>query len=321
MKFTSKTPNHVMQTAVTALSDMACHNNLFHLHRHTSPLPSARRVGEAVELLRQIIFPGYFGQSDISTHTLSLHLALHVDRLYSLLAEEIYTALCFEATEDACCSGDTLDLAQEQALQKRAEAIASEFVAQLPHLRTLLAKDVEATYKADPAATSFGEIIACYPTIRAITNYRAAHLLLRLGVPLLPRMMSEMAHSETGIDIHPAAQIGEYFNIDHGTGIVIGATCIIGDHVQLFQGVTLGAKSFPLDADGHPIKHLPRHPILEDHVVVYSNATILGRITIGKGAIIGGNVWVTQDVPAGGKRSQNHRPEVQSIDPFDCAML
>lgn len=132
-----------------------------------------------------------------------------------------------------------------------------------------------------------------------MSNYRIAHELLQLGVPLIPRIITEMAHSETGIDIHPGAQIGHHFTIDHGTGVVIGATCIIGNHVKLYQGVTLGAKSFPLDADGHPIKHIPRHPILEDDVIVYSNATILGRITIGRGATIGGNLWVTEDVAPG----------------------
>lgn len=311
----------VMSQAVAELSDMGCHKNLFHLHRHASPLPSSRSVAEIIDLLRQIIFPGYFGQSELNTHTLSLHLALHVDQLYALLMEQIAAGLCFEATEGASCTGYAITLEEERAIQARAEQIAAEFVAKLPELRTKLAKDVEASYNADPAATSYGEIIACYPTIRAVTNYRAAHLLLQLGVPLIPRMMSEMAHRETGIDIHPAAQIGEYFNIDHGTGVVIGATCIIGNHVQLFQGVTLGAKSFPLDEHGNPIKHIPRHPILEDGVIVYSNATILGRITVGKGAVIGGNVWITQDVSPGGKRSQNHSPKVQSLDPFDCAML
>ena len=149
------------------------------------------------------------------------------------------------------------------------------------------------------AAKNHGEIISCYPVIKALTNYRMAHELLLLGVPLIPRMLTEMAHSKTGIDIHPGAQIGESFTIDHGTGVVIGETCIIGRHVKLYQGVTLGARSFPLDEQGNPIKGIPRHPILEDDVVVYSNATILGRITIGHGAQIGGNIWVTHDVPAG----------------------
>ena len=168
-------------------------------------------------------------------------------------------------------------------------------------MRRTLATDVEAAYNGDPAAQSFGEVISCYPAIRAISNYRIAHELLKLGVPLIPRIITEMAHSETGIDIHPGAEIGGYFTIDHGTGVVIGETCIIGNNVKLYQGVTLGAKSFPLDEDGKPIKGIPRHPILEDNVIVYSNATILGRITIGQGATVGGNIWVTEDVPAGAR--------------------
>ena len=163
---------------------------------------------------------------------------------------------------------------------------------------------MEAAYNGDPAAESYGEIISCYPIIKALSNYRIAHELLVLGVPLIPRIITEMAHSETGIDIHPAARIGHHFTIDHGTGVVIGATCIIGNYVKLYQGVTLGAKSFPLDENGHPIKGIPRHPILEDHVIVYSNATILGRITVGEGATVGGNIWVTEDVPAGARLVQ-----------------
>lgn len=160
----------------------------------------------------------------------------------------------------------------------------------------MLATDIEAAYNGDPAAESKGEIISCYPVIKALVNYRIAHELVKLGVPLIPRIITEMAHSETGIDIHPAAQIGHHFTIDHGTGVVIGATCIIGNNVKLYQGVTLGAKSFPLDADGNPIKGIPRHPILEDDVIVYSNATILGRVTIGKGCVVGANIWVTEDM-------------------------
>jgi serine O-acetyltransferase len=174
----------------------------------------------------------------------------------------------------------------------------------LPELRKTLATDVVAAYNGDPAAKSYGEIISCYPVIKVLTNHRIAHKLLKLEVPLIPRILSEMAHSETGIDIHPGAQIGKYFTIDHGTGVVIGETCIIGNNVKLYQGVTLGAKSFPLDEDGNPIKGIARHPILEDNVIVYSNATILGRIRIGKGAIIGGNIWVTEDVNPGEKIMQ-----------------
>ena len=184
----------------------------------------------------------------------------------------------------------------------RAESLAAQLISRLPKIRKTLSTDVTAAYNGDPAAESYGEIISCYPVIKALTNYRVAHELVELGVPLIPRMMTEMAHSETGIDIHPAATIGEYFTIDHGTGVVIGATCIIGNNVKLYQGVTLGAKSFPLDADGNPIKGIPRHPILEDNVIVYANATVLGRITIGEGCVVGANVWVTEDMEPNTKK-------------------
>lgn len=178
---------------------------------------------------------------------------------------------------------------------------ATTFLCRLDDISRSLQTDVEAAYNGDPAAKSRDEIICCYPVIKALVNYRVAHELLTMGVELIPRILTEMAHSETGIDIHPGARIGDYFTIDHGTGVVIGETCIIGRNVKLYQGVTLGAKSFPLDKHGNPIKGIPRHPILEDDVIVYSNSTILGRITVGKGAIIGGNVWITQDVAPGAR--------------------
>ena len=204
---------------------------------------------------------------------------------------------------------DVHDLDHEQGIQslkfneevkEYARSLAAQYISNLERIRTKLAMDVKAAFDADPAATSFGEVICCYPGVRAIFNHRIAHTLLNLGVPLMPRAISELAHSETGIDIHPGARIGDSFSIDHGTGVVIGETCIIGKNVKLFQGVTLGAKTIPVDSRGVPL-NIPRHPILEDDVVVYSNATILGRITIGRGAVIGGNVWVTEDVKAGGK--------------------
>lgn len=171
----------------------------------------------------------------------------------------------------------------------------------IDELREQIMKDVKATYEGDPAAQDYDEIICCYPGIKAIINYRLAHKLWEMNVRLVPRMITEWAHSETGIDIHPGATIGEYFTIDHGTGIVIGETCIIGNHVKLYQGVTLGAKSFPLDEDGNPIKGLPRHPILEDGVIVYSNATILGRVRIGSNSVIGANKWIVSDIDKGTK--------------------
>ena len=184
-------------------------------------------------------------------------------------------------------------------LEARAADLAARFMQRLPALRLLLNDDVRATYHGDPAALSTQEVIYCYPGIRAICNYRIAHELVRLDVPIIPRMISEQAHAETGIDIHPAATIGESFTIDHGTGIVIGATAIIGNNVKIYQGVTLGAKSFSLDEDGNPVKGVARHPIIGNNVIIYSNASILGRITIGDNAVIGGNIWVDTDVAPG----------------------
>ena len=188
---------------------------------------------------------------------------------------------------------------------------AREMIDFLPELKRMLDMDVEAAYNGDPAAESYDEIICCYPCIKALINYRVAHKLLTMGIKLIPRIITEMAHSETGIDIHPAASIGHHFTIDHGTGVVIGATCIIGNNVKLYQGVTLGAKSFPLDENGNPIKGIPRHPIIEDNVVIYSNATILGRITIGRGTVIGGNLWVTESTQPGEILVQAHRQNIE----------
>ena len=287
---------HLLAQTVTELSEDSSLKGLFHEHQDGDPLPSGKVLHEILELCRAILFPGFYGKSTVNHHTISYHIGVNIERLYNLLTEQIHAGLCFDAKETGDCACDT----------KREKAIdlAGQFISRLPALREVLATDVEAAYNGDPAAESYGEIISCYPIIKALSNYRIAHELLLLGVPLIPRIITEMAHSETGIDIHPAARIGHHFTIDHGTGVVIGATCIIGNHVKLYQGVTLGAKSFPLDDDGHPIKGIPRHPILEDDVIVYSNATILGRITVGRGATVGGNIWVTEDVPAGARLVQ-----------------
>jgi len=213
-----------------------------------------------------------------------------------------------------CESGDISDEITE--CSHKAAEIAVQLIARLPKIRSILATDVVAAYNGDPAAESYAEIISCYPVIKALTNYRLAHELVELGVPLIPRIISEMAHSETGIDIHPAAQIGSHFTIDHGTGVVIGATCIIGNNVKLYQGVTLGAKSFPLDENGNPIKGIPRHPILEDDVIVYSNATILGRVTIGKGCVVGANLWITKDMKPKTKKFKMEKKDYLDIE-FD----
>ena len=214
--------------------------------------------------------------------------SLRCERLYSLLCNQIAAGL---ALKECNCKG-----IDHNAIAKNADDIAMDFISRLPEIRRVLHTDVCAVYRGDPAAESREEVIYCYPAIKAISNYRIAHALLTLGVPVIPRMISEMAHSETGIDIHPGATIGEYFAIDHGTGVVIGATAIIGNNVKLYQGVTLGAKSFTYDENNNPVKGIPRHPIIGDNVVIYSNTSVLGRITIGNNAVIGGNIWVTEDV-------------------------
>lgn len=285
----------ILVETVEDLSSPESLKGLFHQHREGDPLPSSKALEEIVELARSILFPGYFGQSTINSHTIKYHIGINVERFRKLLTDQIMAGLCFTRCE--CDMSDDLT-----ECNRSANVIATQLISRLPKIRSILATDVEAAYNGDPAAESFGEIISCYPVIKALTNYRLAHELIELGVPLIPRIISEMAHSETGIDIHPAATIGHHFTIDHGTGVVIGATCIIGNNVKLYQGVTLGAKSFPLDADGNPIKGIPRHPILEDDVVVYANATILGRITIGRGSVIGANVWVTEDMEPNSKK-------------------
>lgn len=293
---------HILTKAVDELSDSQSYRGLFHQHREGEPLPSGKSLERIVELARAILFPGYFGKSTINSQTINYHIGVNIEELFSLLIEQIQAGLCFGVENSGQCDC-------QSPCRATATQLAAEFISRLPEIRRILATDVEAAYYGDPAATCFGEIICCYPVIRAVTNYRIAHELHRLNVPLIPRIITEMAHSETGIDIHPGAQIGHHFTIDHGTGVVIGATCIIGNHVKLYQGVTLGAKSFPCDEQGNPIKGIPRHPILEDNVIVYSNATILGRITIGKGATIGGNIWVTESVPAGARIVQRKSKE------------
>jgi serine O-acetyltransferase len=201
---------------------------------------------------------------------------------------------------------DAIDL---EALEARAVGITRDFSLALPQIRALLDSDVLAAFEGDPAAHSVDEVLLCYPGILAMIHHRLAHQLYLLGVPLLARVVAEMAHAQTGVDIHPGATIGPGLFVDHGTGVVIGETAVIGQRVRIYQAVTLGAKSFPKDDHGHPIKGLPRHPIIEDDVVIYAGATVLGRVTIGRGATIGGNVWITHDVAAGTHitqaRSQN----------------
>jgi serine O-acetyltransferase len=295
-----------LSQTIKRLSDPATYDVVCHEHRLGEPLPSIKKLRKIIDLVREILFPGYFGSTSLRPDTTRHYMGVYVDELHELLSQEILAGMCFE-----CHDGNAEKVKIHTV---KAKEIAINFIEYLPEIRRKLVSDVNATYLNDPAARNLGEVIFCYPGIRAITNYRMAHKLLELEVPLIPRYISEMAHSETGIDIHPRAQIGESFTIDHGTGVVIGSTSIIGNNVKIYQGVTLGAKSFPLDSDGNPIKGIPRHPIVEDNVVIYSGATILGRITIGKNSVIGGNVWVTGNIPPNSKLVQSRPKELTFTD-------
>ena len=253
-------------------------------------LPSRDAVIQIVEDLRSVFFPGYFGTADVRAESLHYFLGATLERTIRTLEEQVRRAVAFVERHDYF----TCDHCAQTS-----ERVAAGFLGKVPAIRRLLASDVEAAYEGDPALKNRDEAIIAYPGMMAITNQRIAHELHVLGVPLIPRIVTEHAHALTGIDIHPGARIGERFFIDHGTGVVIGETSVIGNRVRIYQGVTLGAKSFPLDAAGNPIKGIDRHPIVEDDVVIYSGATVLGRITIGKGSSIGGNVWLTHGVPPG----------------------
>jgi serine O-acetyltransferase len=250
----------------------------------SAPLPSVEEVRRIVSLVKNIIFPDYFNKRQPNQQIRSYYIGVGMEELYNLLCRQIARGLQFC---DDCAEQEVIPTANELALR---------FIDKLPEVKRLLYTDVEAMFQNDPAATNYGEVIYCYPVVNTMTHYRIAHVLHKMQVPVIPRIITEQAHSKTGIDIHPGATIGEYFAIDHGTGVVIGETCIIGNHVTLYQGVTLGAKSFKYDADGNML-NIPRHPIIEDNVTIYSNASILGRITIGHHSIIGGNIWVTNDIP------------------------
>jgi serine O-acetyltransferase len=248
--------------------------------------PSRYRVAKVMEDLAGVLFPLRLGPEHVRLHnedrfvTQTLQIAL--SRLQAQLRLELATVRPGQAAED---------------IDSRASAIARDLARRLPELRLLLDTDIEAAFRGDPAARSFDEVLICYPGLLAIVHHRLAHELHGLGAPLVARIISEIAHGATGIDIHPAARIGEGFFIDHGTGVVIGETAVVGRNVRLYQGVTLGAKSFAVDPDGSLTRDIARHPIVEDDVVIYSGATILGRVTIGRGSEIGGNVWLTHDVP------------------------
>ncbi len=259
----------IEETAKSLLSDVSSDNwSKDHLS------PSVEVLREVVRLISEVVFPQYL--IDCREELTQSHIVINLERIHTLMLEQISKAITINKQGDA---GE----------------ITEKFIASIPQIKHLLTTDVEAIYKADPAATSYSEIVLCYPSIMAMTHHRVAHSLHKLGVPVIPRVISEIAHSKSGIDIHPGATIDSHFAIDHGTGVVIGETTIIGKNVVIYQGVTLGAKGFRFDDNGNAI-NIPRHPIIEDNVRIYSNSSILGRITIGHDAIIGGNMWIDKDV-------------------------
>lgn len=256
-------------------------------HLGHRPLPSREAIANILEDFLDILYPGFYRRQNLHMGNVEYHVGDLIDGLHDKLTQQIARALRHD------CAEDPGDIDFEAMAQQK----AIELLRRLPDLRSILEQDVQAAYLGDPAATNCYEIVFCYPGLEAVTIYRLAHELVLLSVPLIPRIMTEYAHSKTGIDIHPGARIGPSFFIDHGTGVVIGATCDIGARVKLYQGVTLGALSFPRDANGNIIRGMKRHPTLEDDVVVYANATILGGDTVvGHHAVIGSNVWLTRSV-------------------------
>ncbi|HUL11803.1 MAG TPA: serine O-acetyltransferase EpsC [Methylococcaceae bacterium] len=257
-------------------------------------LPSRKALVGIIDGLSAALFPNRLGLPELTDEGIDYFVGHTLDVTLRELLEQVRRELQFASGQDAIS-----DVHRERAI-----AITHEFAARLPDVRRLLESDIRAAYEGDPAARSVDEVLVCYPGVTAVTHHRLAHELHRLGAPLIARIVAEIAHSTTGIDIHPGAQIGGSFFIDHGTGVVIGETAVIGERVRLYQAVTLGAKRFPVDENGNLIKGNARHPIVEDDVVIYAGATILGRITIGRGSTIGGNVWLTRSVPPGSNITQ-----------------
>ena len=252
-------------------------------------LPSRSVLAGIVENLAAALFPNRLGSHEFSDEAIDYFVGFTLGKALQELVEQVWLELHFVADEDA----------PSAAQEEQASAIVRELARHLPEIRGLLERDIRAAYEGDPAARSPDEVLACYPGFTAIVHHRLAHALHELGAPLVARIISEIAHSVTGIDLHPGDQIAGSFFIDHGTGVVVGETAVIGERVRLYQAVTLGAKRFEADESGALIKGHARHPIVEDDVVIYAGATILGRITIGRGSVIGGNVWLTRSVPPG----------------------
>ena len=272
--------------------------------------PSRKAVEQAIESLKGVLYPLRLGPTELRQAGEDFYIAHTLDTALQALLAQARIELRYRARQDSS-RGDV------QRLDVRAVEAVREFAQELPLLRKLLDVDVLAAYHGDPAAQSVDEVVLSYPGVLALIHHRIAHVLYRLELPLLARMAAELAHGLTGIDIHPGARIGAGCFIDHGTGVVIGETAVIGRNVRIYQAVTLGAKRFPRDAQGHLQKGWPRHPVVQDDVVIYAGATILGRITIGRGAVIGGNVWVTQDVAPQAHVSQSS--PVEKVLPLPVA--
>ena len=270
--------------------------------------PSRIAVAEAVEALKGVLFPMRLGPVDLRHNSENFYVGYTLDAALHTLLAQAQLELRYASRHDPC---------DEALLEARAFEAVDRFAQALPDIRRRLDNDVLAAYGGDPAATSVDEVLLCYPGVLALIHHRLAHPLYLLGLPLLARIIAELAHSQTGIDIHPGARIGDSFFIDHGTGVVIGETAVIGDRVRIYQAVTLGAKRFATDEDGHLEKGGLRHPIVEDDVVIYAGATILGRVTLGKGAVIGGNVWITSSVPPGASITQANLRHAPCPDPAE----
>ncbi|CAA9892352.1 Serine acetyltransferase, plasmid [Candidatus Methylobacter favarea] len=284
-----------IETLVAQLRELRVQSLESRRRRDKPPkLPSRKILNGILDGLGAVLFPNRLGVPNLNNEGIDYFVGHTLDALLRELYKQVRQELKFISGQE-----DFNDEAHEQAI-----AITREFAARLPAVRVLLDHDIQAAYEGDPAARSPDEVLVCYPGINAIMHHRLAHILYQLGAPLVARIIAEIAHSSTGIDIHPGAQIGESFFIDHGTGVVIGETAVIGKRVRLYQAVTLGAKRFPKDEAGRLVKGNARHPIVEDDVVIYAGATILGRVTIGRGSTIGGNVWLTYSIPPGSNITQ-----------------
>ncbi|NPE30800.1 serine acetyltransferase [Methanococcoides sp. SA1] len=284
MNYRSKLPE-IIDSIVTSCSDKGCFE-----HIDSAVIPSRDSIVEIIDLFKDVLFPGYFGDQTVEKNNLIYHIGSEISELFEKLSKQVTNSILHECRRKEEDCAECIDKGQEETII---------LLKKIPMIRALLATDIVNAYNGDPAAKSYDEIIFSYPGIFALMVYRVAHELHEQDIKILPRIMTEYAHSVVGIDIHPGAKIGKGFFIDHGTGVVIGETSVIGANVRIYQGVTLGSLSFPRDEKGQIIRDLKRHPTIEDDVVIYSNSTILGGDTvIGARSVVGGNVWLTRSVPA-----------------------